>query len=170
MGFLIILLVWSFCLPKKLFKEPTSTVVTSSEGFLLGARIADDGQWRFPEVDSIPNRFKQSVLLFEDEYFYQHPGFNPVSIFNAQVEDNEDVFMYPNPSSMGSVFIRVPYATKDFETIISLIDLSGKVLIQDRYDSDATVHELNYSNLPAGIYLVNVRSEALNQTKKLVIE
>ncbi len=95
---------------------------------------------------------------------------DPVSIFNAQVEDNEDVFMYPNPSSMGSVFIRVPYATKDFETIISLIDLSGKVLIQDRYDSDATVHELNYSNLPAGIYLVNVRSEALNQTKKLVIE
>lgn len=76
-------LIWLFCLPKMLFKEPTSTVVTSSDGVLIGARIADDGQWRFPQMDSIPERFKQSVLLFEDEYFYKHPGFNPVSIFNA---------------------------------------------------------------------------------------
>lgn len=80
---LVIVLVWYFCLPHELFKKPTSTVVTSSDNFLIGARIADDGQWRFPKMDSIPERFKQSVLLFEDEYFFRHPGFNPVSIFNA---------------------------------------------------------------------------------------
>ncbi len=84
---LLVVLLWIFCLPKTLFKEPTSTVITSSEGFLMGARIASDGQWRFPQVDSIPNRFKQSVLLFEDEYFFSHPGFNPVSIFNALVHN-----------------------------------------------------------------------------------
>ncbi|UII78346.1 penicillin-binding protein 1C [Flagellimonas sp. CMM7] len=80
---LILFLFWFFCLPKQLFKDPTSTVVTSSDNVLIGARIADDGQWRFPEMDSIPERFKQSILLFEDEYFYHHPGFNPISIFNA---------------------------------------------------------------------------------------
>ena len=85
--FFVIFLLWIFCLPKTLFNEPTSTVVISSEGFLLGARIAQDGQWRFPKVDSIPYRFKQSVLLFEDVYFYQHPGFNPISIFNAVVHN-----------------------------------------------------------------------------------
>ncbi|MCR9226021.1 MAG: penicillin-binding protein 1C [Flavobacteriaceae bacterium] len=81
--FFIILILWLFCLPKNLFEDPTSTVVDSSEGSLIGARIADDGQWRFPEMDSIPERFEQSVLLFEDEYFYQHPGFNPISIIKA---------------------------------------------------------------------------------------
>ncbi len=80
---LIVFLVWLFCLPKTLFEDPTSTVVTSSDNVLIGARIAEDGQWRFPQIDSVPNRFKQSVLLFEDEYFYRHPGFNPISIFNA---------------------------------------------------------------------------------------
>ncbi|WP_350293882.1 penicillin-binding protein 1C [uncultured Croceitalea sp.] len=79
----VLFMVWLFCLPKELFSTPTSTVVTSSDNVLLGARIADDGQWRFPKMDSIPERFKQSVLLFEDEYYYQHPGFNPISIFNA---------------------------------------------------------------------------------------
>lgn len=81
--FLIILILWLFCLPKNLFKDPTSTVVDSSEGSLIGARIADDGQWRFPQIDSVPERFRQSILLFEDEYFYSHPGFNPISIFKA---------------------------------------------------------------------------------------
>ena len=66
----ILFLVWLFCLPKVLFTVPTSTVVTSSNDVLLGARIADDGQWRFPTMDSIPERFKQSVLLFEDEYYF----------------------------------------------------------------------------------------------------
>ena len=75
--------VWLFCLPSVLFTAPTSTVITSSSDALLGARIADDGQWRFPEMDSIPERFKESILLFEDEYYYKHPGFNPISIFNA---------------------------------------------------------------------------------------
>jgi len=81
--FFIILLLWLFCLPQNLFEDPTSTVVDSSEGSLIGARIADDGQWRFPQIDSVPERFKQSILLFEDEYFYQHPGFNPISIIKA---------------------------------------------------------------------------------------
>ena len=75
--------VWLFCLPKPLFKDPTATVVESKEGVMIGARIANDGQWRFPKMDSIPNRFEQCILHFEDEYFYAHPGFNPISMGKA---------------------------------------------------------------------------------------
>jgi penicillin-binding protein 1C len=76
-------LIWLFCLPTTLFTAPTSTVVESREGIMLGARIADDGQWRFPESDSVPFRFKKSILMFEDEYFYSHPGVNPVAMAKA---------------------------------------------------------------------------------------
>ena len=72
-----------FCLPKKLFTKPTSTVIVSKSGDLLGALIADDGQWRFPHNDTIPPKFETCLIQFEDEYFYKHIGFNPVSIFNA---------------------------------------------------------------------------------------
>ena len=38
-----------FCLPRDLFPGTKwSTVVVDRNGELLGARIADDGQWRFP--------------------------------------------------------------------------------------------------------------------------
>ncbi len=80
---LVLLIFYAFCLPKTLFTKPTSTVITSHKGELLGALIADDGQWRFPHNDVVPEKFKTCLIQFEDEHFYKHPGFNPVSIFNA---------------------------------------------------------------------------------------
>ena len=81
--FLGLILLWIFCLPSPIFNAPTATVIESRDGEMLGARIAEDGQWRFPEMDSVPNRFEKCLLYFEDEYFYSHPGFNPISISKA---------------------------------------------------------------------------------------
>nr|WP_321233662.1 penicillin-binding protein 1C [uncultured Psychroserpens sp.] len=83
----ILLIMYAFCLPRDLFKDPTATVITSKTSKLLGAHIASDGQWRFPHNDSIPEKFKTCIVQFEDEYFYDHPGFNPISIFKA-LRDN----------------------------------------------------------------------------------
>ena len=79
----LLLTAYYFCLPKQLFNAPHATVVESRSGKLLGALIAEDGQWRFPVVDSIPHRFETCILNFEDAHFYLHPGFNPVSISKA---------------------------------------------------------------------------------------
>ena len=65
------------------FGDPLSTVVEARDGTLLGARIADDGQWRFPGTSNIPEKFEKSILAFEDRYFYYHPGINPVAILRA---------------------------------------------------------------------------------------
>ena len=82
-----LLVAYIFCLPKTLFKDPTATVITSNTNVLLGAQIAKDGQWRFPESDSIPEKFKTCIIAFEDDYFYKHPGFNPISIIKALKEN-----------------------------------------------------------------------------------
>lgn len=79
----IALVAYYFCLPKQLFKDPTATVITSNTNELLGAVIAEDGQWRFPQNDSIPEKFKICIIQFEDAHFYKHPGFNPISIAKA---------------------------------------------------------------------------------------
>ena len=74
-------------MPSPLFSDPTSTLAEAQDGALMGARIAADGQWRFPAMDSVPYKFEQSILQFEDAYFYQHPGFNPVSMGKALWEN-----------------------------------------------------------------------------------
>ena len=116
-------LIWFFCLPTELFKTPTSTVITSANGTLIGARIADDGQWRFPEPDTIPYRFKESILLFEDEYFYRHPGFNPISIFNA-IKHNITKDTRRGGSTITQQVIRLSRQHKNrtyFEKLVELI-------------------------------------------------
>jgi len=81
---MFIFLVWFlFSLPRPLFQAPYTTVIEDSGGNFLSARIAPDHQWRFPESDSVPYKFRESVRCFEDEYFYYHPGVNPVSTVRA---------------------------------------------------------------------------------------
>jgi penicillin-binding protein 1C len=70
-----------------LFSDPYSTVIYDRDGYLLGGRVADDGQWRFPESDSVSGKFKTAIVYREDRYFYRHPGFNPVAIFKALVDN-----------------------------------------------------------------------------------
>ncbi len=81
---LILFLIWfTFCLPKPLFQSPTSTVIVDENHDLLGAKIADDGQWRFPHSDDVPEKFKIAIITYEDQYFYKHLGVNPVAIVHA---------------------------------------------------------------------------------------
>jgi penicillin-binding protein 1C len=70
-------------LPPVLFTDKYSSVLTDENGNLLSAKIASDGQWRFPQSQDVPEKFKQCIVTFEDVYFYYHPGVNPASLFNS---------------------------------------------------------------------------------------
>lgn len=63
-----------FLLPSKIFEDSYSTVLEDRTGNLLSAAIAPDGQWRFPESGSVPAKFEDAIILFEDKRFYHHPG------------------------------------------------------------------------------------------------
>ena len=90
-GFLVILVLFlgwfAGCLPKPLFNDPYSTILNDKDNDLLAARIAEDEQWRFPPADSVPDKFRQAIILFEDEYFRYHPGINPVSMVKAIIQN-----------------------------------------------------------------------------------
>jgi len=70
-------------LPDHMFEKPLSTVLLARDARLLSARIASDGQWRFPARDSIPEKFKMALITFEDKAFYSHHGVHVPSIFRA---------------------------------------------------------------------------------------
>lgn len=85
--FLILFGLFWISIPRPLFNDPYSTVLLDRNGELLGARIAEDGQWRFPPVDSLPDKYKQAAIQFEDRFFYYHPGVNPISLFRALLQN-----------------------------------------------------------------------------------
>jgi penicillin-binding protein 1C len=79
----IISVVYFFVLPTKLFLDPYSTVLHARSGELLSASIAKDGQWRFPQSDTVPQKFIDALITFEDKRFFDHPGVDVLSLGRA---------------------------------------------------------------------------------------
>ncbi len=82
---LLVFGVWYsfFALPRPLFDRPYSPVLEDARGSLLSARVAADGQWRFPITDSLSEKYIQAVTTFEDKRFFSHPGFDGRALARA---------------------------------------------------------------------------------------
>ncbi len=153
----ILLIAYYFCLPKQLFKDPTATVITSKSNELLGALIADDGQWRFPESDSIPYKFKTCILQFEDEYFYKHPGFNPISIFKALKQNISSGSVKRGGSTITQQVIRLSRKGKKRTYFEKLKELILATRLELRYSKDKILN-LYASHAPFGGNVVGLES------------
>ncbi len=82
-----VLIICMLAAPMPSFDAPLSTVVEAADGSLLGARVADDGQWRFPPPDSLPDKYVTCLINYEDRWFRWHPGVNPVAVFKALADN-----------------------------------------------------------------------------------
>ncbi|NDV47526.1 penicillin-binding protein 1C [Paludibacter sp. 221] len=108
MGVVAILLVlYIFSLPRVLFDVPYSTVVTDRNGELLGARIADDEQWRFPMSDTVPAKFEMCLTEFEDRWFRRHWGVNPLAVGRALVQNVKERRVVSGGSTITMQVIRL---------------------------------------------------------------
>jgi penicillin-binding protein 1C len=74
---------WWRLLPDPLFSTPSSYVLEARDGTLLSARIASDGQWRFPATGHVPPKFRRALLTYEDKRFDDHLGVDPFAVARA---------------------------------------------------------------------------------------
>jgi penicillin-binding protein 1C len=84
---LLMFLFFLFALPQNLFKTPTSYIIEASNGELLSASIASDGQWRFPMTDTVPAKFVKCITAYEDQRFFLHLGIDPVAMSRAMKQN-----------------------------------------------------------------------------------
>ncbi len=106
-GAIPLLILYVFCLPKPLFKVPYSVVLEDAEGQLLAAQIANDGQWRFPAQDSLPDKFIQALLTFEDRRFYRHPGVDIRALGRALRQNIRNGYIVSGGSTLSMQVIRL---------------------------------------------------------------
>lgn len=137
-----------FCLPEQLFDATYSTVLESSDGRLLDAHIAADEQWRFPKVDSVPYRYKQCVLQYEDAHFYTHPGFNPISIFKAMKQNISAGRVVRGGSTITQQVIRLS-RKRDRNYLEKIIELIWATRLELRHSKEEIL-ELYASHAPYG--------------------
>jgi penicillin-binding protein 1C len=84
LGILLVLWLLSLLRSHSLFRDLSyAPVLLSSDGRLLNARVAADGQWRFPPGKDLPDRYVRSLIHYEDRGFYHHLGFSPKALVRA---------------------------------------------------------------------------------------
>lgn len=147
------------CLPDPLFTAPTSAVLEARNGALLGARIATDGQWRFPMRDTVPSKYAAAVIAYEDKRFYRHPGVDPIATLRAIVSNVKRRRIVSGGSTLTMQVIRLArdhrdrtYGEKLVEMILALRLELGR--------SKAEILALYAANAPFGGNVVGLEAAA----------
>jgi penicillin-binding protein 1C len=145
----VLLVVYYFSLPRMLFQEPYSTVIESNDGELLAAKIASDGQWRFPENDSIPDKFKKCIVYYEDEHFRYHPGFNPVAMVKAFQQNQKAGKVVRGGSTLTQQVIRLSRKNKKRTYFEKAIEILLSTRLEFRHSKEKIL-ELYAAHAPFG--------------------
>lgn len=157
---LVSMCIWyALCLPRPLFRAPHSTVLLAAKGELLSARTASDGQWRFPLPDSLPGKFVQAITYFEDQYFFQHPGFNPVSMLRAFRQNVQAGRIVSGASTLTMQTIRLARRNKPRSIYQKVIELIWATRLEWRH-SKSEILKLYAGHAPFGGNVVGLQAAA----------
>lgn len=153
----VLLLLWFwFALPSRLFTSPTSYVVESSNGTLLSAAIAKDGQWRFPVADTIPEKFEQCIVAFEDKRFYEHPGVDFLAMSRAMRQNWKAKSVVSGGSTLSMQVIRL--SRRAPRTVLQkMIEVMLAIRLEITH-SKADILKLYAANAPFGSNVVGLEA------------
>ena len=150
-----ILLLWLFCLPCNLFEGVSySTVVTDKNGELLGARVADDGQWRFPPCDTLPEKFVAALIEFEDHRFYSHCGVSVTAIWRAVLQNVRNGRVVSGGSTISMQVIRLS-RQKPRTVWQKIVEMFMATRLEARYSKDEILR-IYASHAPFGGNVVGI--------------
>lgn len=156
--------------------KPTITT-TMTPPFILNASAADFYQW-FLNGDTIPGATQQdytatqsgSYQVMVTNQFGCSQMSDPISLTIGLKEDwfaTQRISVFPNPTS-GSMTLRFELPAK--EITLRIYTLSGKLVHNENLPAaqSGEVHTLDISNLPSGVYLLQVvHAEGTGTTKVL---
>jgi penicillin-binding protein 1C len=152
------LLFW-WCFPKPLFHDPYSTVLLAENEQLLAGKIASDGQWRFPAVDSVPENLEQAIIHFEDEYFFYHLGVNPVSTVRALWNNIREGKITSGGSTISMQVIRLSRKNKRRTYTEKLLEMYLAFRLEMQY-SKVEILNMYVSHAPYGGNVVGIEAAA----------
>lgn len=151
--------LWLNCLPRPLFDRPFSIVLEDRNGELLGARIATDGQWRFPAVDSLPSKYAACVIAYEDKRFRYHPGVDPLGIARAVYLNLKQQRVVSGGSTLTMQVIRLARENPSRSWWEKMVEVFMATRLEWRYSKDEIL-SLYAAHAPFGGNVVGLEAAA----------
>jgi len=154
------LLLWFWlCLPDPLFSDAYSTLLKDRNGNLLSAKIAADGQWRFPRGGGLNPKFTTCLLQFEDQYYYGHWGVNPGSVWRAFRQNRKAGRVVSGGSTISMQLIRLARKNKRRTYGEKIMEMILAFRLECGY-TKRTILELYAAHAPFGSNVVGLDAAA----------
>lgn len=148
------LLFW-FSLPKPLFNDSLSAVLLAADGRLLDARLAADEQWRFPSLKTVPERFFQVLVQYEDRRFFLHPGVDPRAVVRALAQNIKQRRIVSGGSTLSMQVIRIARKNRGRTYLEKIREMFLALRLELSY-SKKEILALYAANAPFGGNIVGV--------------
>ena len=148
------LLFW-FSLPKPLFTDSLSAVLLAADGRLLDARLAADEQWRFPRLKTVPERFFQVLVQYEDRRFFLHPGVDPLAVVRALMQNIKQRRVVSGGSTISMQVIRIARKNRGRTYLEKIREMLLALRLELSY-SKKEILALYSANAPFGGNIVGV--------------
>lgn len=153
----LFLLWFYFCIPETLFDNVYSTTVSDKDGRLIGAKVAADGQWRFPEIDSLPAKYKIALIEFEDHRFYAHTGFDIISTGRALLHNMKHGKIREGGSTITMQVVRLARKGKNRTVREKLIETVLAIRLEMKYTKNEIL-AMYASHAPFGGNVVGIEA------------
>ncbi|HKZ36117.1 MAG TPA: penicillin-binding protein 1C, partial [Chryseolinea sp.] len=124
---------------------------------LLSASIASDGQWRFPENDSISEKFSEALIVYEDKRFRSHPGVDPLSMARALRQNISDGRIVSGGSTIAMQVVRLSRKGKPRSIIQKVLEVLLATRLEIRYSKEEILN-LYSSHAPFGGNVVGLEA------------
>lgn len=150
---------WLFCLPAELFPQARSTMLLSAGGELLGAHVADDGQWRLPPIDSTPRVVRLAVLTYEDRTFKRHWGVSARGVLRAMRDNLRAGHVVSGGSTITMQVARMARRNPSRNLWQKFVEATWASRLEWRYDKEEIL-ALWLNNAPFGGNVVGLEAAA----------
>ena len=158
--FIIGVVWWYFLsLPTTLFAASHSHLLLDRDGRLLSAHIAADGQWRFPALESVPDKFAAALIQVEDKRFRQHNGVDFLALARAIYDNLRERRVVSGASTVSMQVIRLSRGNPLRTWSEKLLECLRAWRLESRYSKDE-IFELYASHAPFGGNVVGLEAAA----------
>ena len=158
-AFGVLLLIFALSLTEALFEHSYSPVLYDREGRLLGARVASDGQWRFPESGELNEKFVISLIEAEDRRFRRHPGVDPIAAVRALVQNVQRGRVVSGASTITMQTIRLSRGSRKRTALEKAVEAVLALRLEIGKSKDSIL-SLYAANAPFGANVVGLEAAA----------
>jgi penicillin-binding protein 1C len=147
-------------LPEVLFDRPYAARLLDRDGVLLGARVAEDGQWRFqPSERPLPPRLVRALVMFEDQRFWSHGGVDLIAVLRALKSNLLHQRVVSGASTLSMQVMRLALRRKDRSLSTKLYEAWLTLGLERRYSKEQILR-LYMAHAPFGGNVVGLEAAA----------